>query len=149
MANTKQALPQERIADALDYILKVIDPTWDGRVDGYGMPQKRTRRGKKRGCSGSMPRIIRRCSGLATLRRIPLRRWLSWRLWMNYASWAQRRWAAMWRTTCTASTTMPALPNRWTSLGFRGMAARSQSTRATCGSTPAPGASTESMAMWT
>ena len=41
MANTKQALPQERIADALDYILKVIDPTWDGKVDGYGMPQKR------------------------------------------------------------------------------------------------------------
>ena len=42
MASEKQYnLPQERIADALDYILKIIDPTWDGKVDGYGLPQKR------------------------------------------------------------------------------------------------------------
>ena len=44
MANnkpTKPTLPQERIADALDYILKVIDPTWDGKVDGYYLPQNR------------------------------------------------------------------------------------------------------------
>lgn len=41
MANDMPTLPQARIANALDYILHIIDPTWDGDIEGYRLPQKR------------------------------------------------------------------------------------------------------------